>query len=150
MQTNKYLVSIIWLASGIHTLHALPTGMRYDAAFFCACVLPDIERNLSDGKRKKMLRGVYLHLDNAAVHKTKHPRQENARTKASRVVHLTYCPAVVQHGQVSFSLSVTRRVLLGRRLAQGTNMTVSGCHTKVGQQHQALKGDCDVMGCRTH
>jgi hypothetical protein len=51
-----------------------------------------------------------------------------------------------QGGQVSFSLLVARRVLLGRRLAHGANVTVSGAHTKVGQQRQTLKGDCDAMG----
>jgi hypothetical protein len=40
---------------------------------------------------------------------------------------------------------VARRVLLGRRLAHGANVTVSGCHTKVGQLGQALKGDCDAV-----
>jgi hypothetical protein len=29
---------------------------------------------------------------------------------------------------------------------QGANVTVSGCHTKVGQLRQTLKGDCDAMG----
>jgi hypothetical protein len=87
---QKYLVSIIWLTSGIHNLLTLPAGMRYDAGFFCASVLPDIERNLCGGKRRKMLRGVYLYLDNASAHNTKRSRQEIARTKATRLVHPAY------------------------------------------------------------
>jgi hypothetical protein len=66
--------------------------MQYDAEFLCASVLSDNERNLCDGKRRKTVRGVYLHLDNAPVHKAKRSRQESARTKATRVVHQAYSP----------------------------------------------------------
>jgi histone-lysine N-methyltransferase SETMAR len=68
--------------------------VRYDAEFFCASVLPDIERNLCDGKHRKTLRGVYLHLDNVPAHNTKRSRQEIAGTKTSRVVHPAYSPDV--------------------------------------------------------
>jgi hypothetical protein len=64
----------------------LTAGMRYDAEFFCASVLPAIERNLCDGKRRKTLRGVYLYLDNAHAHNAKGSPQEIARTKTTRVV----------------------------------------------------------------
>jgi hypothetical protein len=47
------MVSIIWSTSGIHSLLALLAGMRYDAEFFYASILPDIERNLCDGNRRK-------------------------------------------------------------------------------------------------
>jgi hypothetical protein len=57
---QKCLVSIILSTSGINSLRALLTGMRYDAEFFRASVLPDVERNLCDGKRRKMSRDVYL------------------------------------------------------------------------------------------
>jgi hypothetical protein len=76
--------------SGIHSLLALPVGMWYDAEFFCASVLPDIERNLCDGKQRKRLRGVYLDLDNAPAHNAQRSRQEIARTKITRVVYPTY------------------------------------------------------------
>jgi hypothetical protein len=94
IQTKSCLVSIIWSTFGIHSLPALPAGVRYDAEFFCAYVLPDMERNLCDGKHRKMRRGVYLHLGNARGHNAKRSRQEIARTKVSRVVHLAYSPDV--------------------------------------------------------
>jgi hypothetical protein len=50
IQTTKCLVSIIWSTSGIHSLLAWPAGMRYDPEFFCVSVLPDIKRNLCDGR----------------------------------------------------------------------------------------------------
>jgi hypothetical protein len=91
---QKSLVSIIWSTFGIHSFLILPAGMRYDAEIFVASVLPDIERNLCDGNRRKMLRGVYLHLDSASAHHTKRSRQEIVRTKATRVVHSAYFPDV--------------------------------------------------------
>jgi hypothetical protein len=94
IQTKKCLISIIWSTSGVHSLLALPAGVRNDAEFFCASVLPDIERNLCDGKQRKTVRGVYLHLGNAPIHNAKRSRQENARTKASRVVHPGYSPDI--------------------------------------------------------
>jgi hypothetical protein len=73
--------------SGIQSLLALPAGMRFGAELFCASVLPDNERNLCGGKRRKTVGGVYLHLVNAPAHNGKRPRQEIVRTKATRAVH---------------------------------------------------------------
>jgi hypothetical protein len=89
-KSRPRLVSTIWSTSGIHSLLALPAGMRYDAEFFYASVLPDIERNLYDGKPGKTLRGVYLHLETAPAHNAKPSRQEITRTKAIKVVHPAY------------------------------------------------------------
>jgi hypothetical protein len=66
--------------------------MRYDTEFLCSFVLPDIERNLCDGKRRKMLRDVYFPLDNAPAHIAKRSRHEIARTRAARVANPAYSP----------------------------------------------------------
>jgi hypothetical protein len=92
MQTIKCRISIIWSTSGIHSVLALPARTPCEAGFFYASVLPDIERNLRDGRPKKALPRVYLHLDNAPAHNAKRPRQEIARTKATRVVNPAYLP----------------------------------------------------------
>jgi hypothetical protein len=90
--SKKCLISIIWSTSGIHSLLVLPAGVRYDAEFFCASVLSDVEKNLCQGSRRKTLRGIYLHFDNAPAHNAKRSRQEIARTKATRVIHPAYSP----------------------------------------------------------
>jgi hypothetical protein len=77
---------------GIRSLLTLVAEMRFDAEFFCASVLLDIERNLCDGKRKRTLRYVCPHLDNAPDHNTKRSRQEIAHPKATKVVHPAYSP----------------------------------------------------------
>jgi hypothetical protein len=84
--------------SGIHNLLVLPAGMRDDAEFFCAFVLPGIERNLCDGKRRKTLRGVDLHLDDPPAHNVKRSRQEIARTKPTRFVHPAYYLGITSSG----------------------------------------------------
>jgi hypothetical protein len=71
IQTKRCLVSIVESIPGIHNLLVLPARMPYDAESFSPAVLPDIERNLCDGKRRKTLRAVYPHLENAPAHNTK-------------------------------------------------------------------------------
>jgi hypothetical protein len=78
---------MIYSRSGIHSLLAFLAGMRYDAAFFWASILPDIERKLWDSKRRRTFRGISLDLDDAPSHNAKGSRQESARTKANMVAH---------------------------------------------------------------
>jgi hypothetical protein len=85
---------------GFHSLvdvrHPQPSYIAcWDAEFFCASVLPDFERNLCDGKREKMLRGIDLHLNNAPAHNAQRSRQEISRIKATRAVHPAYSPDAV-------------------------------------------------------
>jgi hypothetical protein len=63
-----------------------------DAKFSCASVLPDIEKNLYEGKRRKALRGIDLHRGNAPAHSAKRSRQQISRNKATRAVHPAYFP----------------------------------------------------------
>jgi hypothetical protein len=63
-----------------------------DEEVFPVSVLSDIERNLCDGKRRKTLRGIYIHLDNALAHNVKRSQQEISRTQATSVVHPVYFP----------------------------------------------------------
>jgi hypothetical protein len=90
VESKNCLVSIIWSTSGIHSFLVLPTEVWYNTEFFSASVLPDIERNLCDGKRRKTLRGVFLPLDNALAHNAKGSRKEITRTKTKRVASLAY------------------------------------------------------------
>jgi hypothetical protein len=76
------LVSIIWSMSVIHSLPALFAGVWYDAEFFYPSILPDLEKKLCEGTRRKARRGSYLHPDNARAHNAKWSGQERARTKA--------------------------------------------------------------------
>jgi hypothetical protein len=85
-------VSVIWSKSGIHSLVALPAQVRYNTEFFCVSVLPDIEKNPCDGKRRKTFRGRYLHLNKVPAYNAMRSRQAIAPTKANGAAHLTYSP----------------------------------------------------------
>jgi hypothetical protein len=77
-ESKKRMKSKIWSMSGIHSLLALTAGVRYNTKFFCPSVLADIERSLCDGKLRKTVRGIHLHLDNVRAHNAKQWRQEIA------------------------------------------------------------------------
>jgi hypothetical protein len=44
----------------MHSLLALFAGVQYDAEFFCTYVSPGLEKNMCQGTRKRILRGIYL------------------------------------------------------------------------------------------
>jgi hypothetical protein len=60
--------------------------------FFCGSVLPHIKRNICDGRRRKTLRGIYLHLDNPPPHNAKRSRQEIAQIKAKLITYPAHSP----------------------------------------------------------
>jgi hypothetical protein len=91
-ESKKCLTSLIWSPSGIHSFLALLSRVRYNTEFFCTFVLPNIERSLCDGKRKKRLRGIYLHLDDTPVRNAKRPPQEITQTKSNMVAHRARFP----------------------------------------------------------
>jgi hypothetical protein len=66
--------------------------VRYNTNPFCASVFSDVEQNLCDGKRGKMLRGIHVHLDDAPAHKAKRSQREITQTKADRTAHPAYSP----------------------------------------------------------
>jgi hypothetical protein len=78
IQTKKCLVSCIWSAAGTGSLLALSARLRYDAEFFCPSVLPDFEKNIYEGSRRKSHRRINLHADNARAHNAKQLQQEIA------------------------------------------------------------------------
>jgi hypothetical protein len=46
IDTEKYVISIIWSVNGIQSLLDLPKGTTYNSAFFCDCVMSDLVENL--------------------------------------------------------------------------------------------------------
>jgi hypothetical protein len=127
----KCLVFIICSTSGIHSLLASPAWMRYDAEFFYASVMTDIEKNLCDGKRRKTLRGVHLYLANAPTHNAKRSRQEISRTKATRVVHPAYSHDAAPSDFLSFGC-------LKAEMAGFTANSAAGILSEIGRVFQEM------------
>jgi len=62
---KKSLISVFWSPEGLHSLVALPPDATYDSTFFCQSILPNIKTGLCTGRRRRTLRGIILHMDNA-------------------------------------------------------------------------------------
>jgi hypothetical protein len=59
------MISIIRYLSGIHTLLALTTGMKYNSQSSCQHVNPNIQQNTCSLSRGSTSNGVLLHFDKA-------------------------------------------------------------------------------------
>jgi hypothetical protein len=52
-----------------------------NVGYFCASILPDIERNLRGAKRRKRPPGIYLHLDIGLVHNARWSQKKLPESK---------------------------------------------------------------------
>ena len=89
---KKSLISVFWSPEGLHSLVALPPDATYDSTFFCQSILPNIKTGLCTGRRRRTLRGIILHMDNARPLNSKISRDAIEATKAKRVEHPPYSP----------------------------------------------------------
>jgi hypothetical protein len=65
---EKCLVSILWSVTGIRSLVDVPRGTAYNSAFLCEIIVPSLVDGICSHSRRKSLKGLYLHLDNALPH----------------------------------------------------------------------------------
>jgi transposase len=92
IDTEKCLLSVLWSVSGIHSLTDVPKGSTYNSAFLCDIVIPELVQNICSSSRRKSLKGMYIHLDNARPHNSRRATECLSRTKAKRVPHPAYSP----------------------------------------------------------
>jgi hypothetical protein len=92
MQSEKYLISIIWGSTKIKSLLYVPKGMKHNTTFFVESVVPDLVEYVCQESRRKTLRGIMVHLDNVRPHNSR--KRESALTarKAHRIPALAYNP----------------------------------------------------------
>jgi hypothetical protein len=69
IQSEKCRNSIILGSTGIKNLLYVPKGMNYNPTFSVESVVPDLVEHLCQESRRKTLRGIMIHLDNARPHK---------------------------------------------------------------------------------
>jgi len=90
--TKKSLVSIFWSPEGLHSLLILPHGTTYNAAYFCDTVVPNLRSEICTQRRRRTLRGIVIHMDNARPHNAKISVEALESIKAKRVEHPPYSP----------------------------------------------------------
>jgi hypothetical protein len=92
IDTEKCLISIIWSVNGIHSLLDVPKGTTYNSTFFCDIVVPDLLANVCAQRRRRTLKGLIVHLDNARPHNSKKSNACLTEFRASRAPHPAYSP----------------------------------------------------------
>jgi hypothetical protein len=94
IDSEKCMISIIWSISGIHSLLALTNGMeyKYNSQSFCQHVILDIQQSICSSIRRKPLKGILWHLDNAPAHNSRLSSDKIESAKAQRVPHPPYSP----------------------------------------------------------
>jgi hypothetical protein len=65
IDTEKCLISLLWPVNGIDSLVDVPKGSTYHSAFFCNTVVPNLFDGIPLHFRRKSLKGLPIHLDNA-------------------------------------------------------------------------------------
>jgi hypothetical protein len=92
IQSEKCLISIIWGSTGITKLLHVPKGMKYNATFFIESVVPDLVEHVCQESRRKMLRGILVHMDNARPRNSGKSESALTATKARRITAPAYSP----------------------------------------------------------
>jgi hypothetical protein len=92
IDAEKCMLSILWSITGIHSLIDVPKAITYNSAFLCDIVVTDLVRDICSHSRRKSLKGIYIHLDNARPQNSKPAAECLSRTKANRVPHPAHSP----------------------------------------------------------
>jgi transposase len=92
IQSEKYLISIISGSTRIKSMCHVPKGMKYNTTFFVESVVPDLVEHDCQESRRKTLRGIIVHLDNAQSHNSRKSEAAFTATKARRIPTPAYSP----------------------------------------------------------
>jgi transposase len=68
--------------------------MKYNIAFFVESVVPDLVEHVCQESRRKTLRSIMVHLDNARPHNNRKSEAALTTTKASRIPAPAYSPCL--------------------------------------------------------
>jgi hypothetical protein len=82
IQAEKCLISVIWLVNGIDSLVEVPKGESYSSAHFYDVVVPSLADDIGSRSRRKSLKGLYVHSDNARPHNSRQSIDCPQATKA--------------------------------------------------------------------
>jgi hypothetical protein len=106
IDTEKFMILIIWSISGIHSLLALTKGLNDNSQHFCQHVIPEIQQSICSSSRRETLKPIRLHLANAPAHNSRLSSEKIESANAQRVPYPCYRPAQPQHQVTSSSLVI--------------------------------------------
>jgi hypothetical protein len=70
----------------------MPKGTTYTTTFFCELVVPDLLAIVSAPSRRRALKEIVMHLDNARPHHSRNSNKCLTEFRARRVPHPAYSP----------------------------------------------------------
>jgi hypothetical protein len=76
------LVLMIWGSTIIKSLFYVSKGIKYNTTFFVKSVVPDLAKHVCQESRRKTLRGIIVHLDNARPQNSRKNEAALTATKA--------------------------------------------------------------------
>jgi hypothetical protein len=89
---EKCLISVSWSVNGIHSLFDVPKGTTHNSRFLCDVVVLDLLENISAYNRRRTLKRVWVHIDNARAHNSEKSNECLTEFRARRVPHPAYRP----------------------------------------------------------
>jgi hypothetical protein len=81
-QSEKCFISIFWGRTGIKSMLYVSKGEKYNITFFVESVVPDLVEHVCQESRRKSLRNIVVHLDNARPHNSRKSEAALTATKA--------------------------------------------------------------------
>jgi hypothetical protein len=89
---EKCLILIIWSINEIHSLLDVPKCIAYNNTFFCNSVVFDLVENICAHSRRKTLKNIMVHFDDARPHNSKKSIECLEQFRICRVPHRVYNP----------------------------------------------------------
>jgi hypothetical protein len=82
---GKVPFSIIWRSRGIKSLVSVPKSMKCNTIFFVESGIMDLVGHVCQESRRKTLRGITIHLDNAGPRNSRKSEAALTATRAPRI-----------------------------------------------------------------
>jgi hypothetical protein len=73
IDAEKCLVSVLWSVNETNSLVYVPKGESDNSAFFCNVVAQSLVESICSQSRRRSLKDLYVHLDNARPHSSRQP-----------------------------------------------------------------------------
>jgi hypothetical protein len=99
---EKCLVSVLWSVNMIHSLLDVPRCMIFNTPFFCEQVLARLADEMISDSRRKTLKGILIHLDNACPHNSELSHDCFEATKTHRLPYPPYSPDIAPNDFLLF------------------------------------------------
>lgn len=94
IDTQKFMMTIIWGVHGFFIVDFLPQGESYDSPYFIANILQPLFEKKQEIWSSSNKKSIWLHLDNSHVHNSKLCHQKYIEFGFRRAPHPPYSPDV--------------------------------------------------------